>query len=83
MSKHTREKFGSPPLNVSKSKPIEPPAGAVWNGIRRLWMIDGVAVEPQPPAPGAMIADPSNYATITIRKTSAADVVPPAVKVEV
>lgn len=30
---------------------IAPPAGAVWNGIRRLWMVDGVAVEPQPAPP--------------------------------
>ena len=26
-------------------------AAPVWNGLRRLWMVDGVAVAPQPAAP--------------------------------
>lgn len=46
-----REKYGLPPLNITKPAPAAPPAGAVWNGIRRLWMVDGVACDPQPPAP--------------------------------
>lgn len=28
----------------------------VWNGLRRLWMVDGVAVDPQPVAPPAPLA---------------------------
>lgn len=27
-----------------------PPPGAVWNGLRRLWLLDGVPLDPQPPA---------------------------------
>ena len=33
-----------------------PPPAAVWNGLRRLWMVDGVAVDPQPAAPPAPLA---------------------------
>lgn len=49
MSKHTREKFVSP--SAQPAKPVEVPPGAAWNGIRRLWMVDGVACDPQPAAP--------------------------------
>ena len=84
-----REKYGLPPLNITKPAPAAPPAGAVWNGIRRLWMVDGVACDPQPPAP--LVASAQNFATIAIHKRGdmpaplPAGTVPvlPAVKVEV
>lgn len=32
-----------------------PPPAAAWNGLRRLWMVDGVAVDPQPAAPSLVV----------------------------
>ena len=49
MSQATREKFNLPPLNVSK--PAAPLRRPVWDAARGLWMLDGVAVDPQPAAP--------------------------------
>lgn len=55
---------------------IAPPAGAVWNGIRRLWMVDGVAVEPQP-APPLVVS----FSLDSGRHYGPAAALPPAVKV--
>ena len=87
MSKATREKFGLPPLHVSApapAAPAAPPVGAVWNGIRRLWMVDGVAVDPQPPplSKMAQVIDPA--ATVVLHVDGARhrlEAIPPAVKV--
>lgn len=84
MSKATRAKFGLLPLHVSAPAPAAPPVGAVWNGIRRLWMVDGVAVDPQPPplSKMAQVIDPA--ATVVLHVDGARhrlEAIPPAVKV--
>lgn len=86
MSKHNRprpEPSDLAPHHVSGLAPAAPPAVAVWNGIRRLWMIDGVAVEPQPPAPSVRIADAETPWASGFNGPRAVvlGVVPPAVKV--
>ncbi len=73
MSKATRDRFNLPSLNVSK-----PPEGATWNNLRRLWMFDGVPVDPQPTPPGGAgggLTDRNPF-------TAAAVAVPPSLKVQ-
>lgn len=66
MSQKTREKYGIRlPALVDVAAPAHKfdsfmiPAARkpepVWNGLRRLWMVDGVAVDPQPAAPPALV----------------------------
>lgn len=70
MSQKTREKYGIRlPVMVDVGRGTGLTAAArgefareaeaaapVWNGLRRLWMVDGVAVDPQPAAPPAPVA---------------------------
>ena len=69
MSQKTREKYGIRlPVMVDVGRGTGLTAAArgefareaeaaapVWNGLRRLWMVDGVAVDPQPAAPPALV----------------------------
>ena len=78
MSKATRERLTSPG-NISKV-----PEGATWNNLRRLWMLDGVPVDPQPAAPGVRLADVETPWSRGFNGPRAVvvGVVPPAVKVQ-
>jgi hypothetical protein len=73
MSKATRERLPPPSGNASK-----PPEGAVWNNLRRLWMLDGEPVDPQSPAPGGAGGGLTNRNPFT----AAAVHVPPSLKVQ-
>lgn len=92
MSQKTREKYGirlpvvdSSSRAASAPAPAAPPPGAVWNNIRRLWMVDGVACDPQPAAPVGMAEIRAGGRTIGFLEFAPSDVtverVPPAVKV--
>ena len=72
MSKATRERLTSPG-NISKV-----PEGATWNNLRRLWMLDGVPVDPQPAPPGGAGGGLTNRNPFT----TAAVAVPPSLKVQ-
>lgn len=52
MSKHNRPEPQRPP-----PRSHEPPPGATWNNIRRLWLVAGQPLDPQPPPPRAATAD--------------------------
>jgi hypothetical protein len=73
------------PVTTSAPAPAAPSPGAVWNNIRRLWMVDGVAVDPQPAAPVGMAEIRAGGRTIGFLEFAPSDVtverVPPAVKV--
>ena len=71
---------------VEAPAPAAPPPGAVWNNIRRLWMVDGVACDPQPPAPvgaggGLTSANPFSGHAVMVQPSPRPADVPPAVKV--
>ena len=75
MSARTRERLGLPPLPVY-APPV--PHGATWNGLRRLWMVDGVAVDPQPAEPRGPVVE---FSLDSGRHYGPASALPPAVKV--
>lgn len=64
-------------VGAATPAPAAPPAGAMWNGLRRLWMVDGVAVDPQPAAP------PAPLAVQMVPGARGPVPAPPSVKVEV
>lgn len=72
-------------VEAASAPAAPPPSGAVWNNIRRLWMVDGVAVDPQPAAPVGMAEIRAGGRTIGFLEFAPSDVtverVPPAVKV--
>lgn len=75
MSARTRERLDLAPLPVY-APPV--PQGATWNGLRRLWMVDGVAVDPQPAAPRDPVVE---FSLNSGRHYGPASALPPAVKV--
>lgn len=92
MSQKTREKYGIRlPVMVDVGRGTGLTAAArgefareaeaaapVWNGLRRLWMVDGVAVAPQPAAPRDPVVE---FSLNSGRHYGPASALPPAVKV--
>jgi hypothetical protein len=77
MSARTRERLDLAPLPVY-APPV--PQGATWNGLRRLWMVDGVAVAPQPAPPIEISRGDMTDAEMRARGRALA-ALPPSVKV--
>ena len=91
MSQKTREKYGIRlPVMVDAGRGTGLTAAArgefareveaaapVWNGLRRLWMVDGVAVDPQPAAPSLSVEASLDSG----RHYGPAAALPPSVKV--
>ncbi len=71
--------FNGPRAVVVPAK--RPPVDAVWNNIRRLWMADGVAVDPQPAPPIEISRGDMTDAELRALGRALASHVPPAVKV--
>ena len=91
MSQKTREKYGIRlPVVVDTAAPAHKfdsfmiPAARkpepVWNGLRRLWMVDGVAVDPQPAPPIDILRGDMTDAEMRARGRALA-ALPPSVKV--
>ena len=51
MSQKTRERYEAGRKVEAAAVPAVVQVAPVWNGLRRLWMVDGVAVAPQPAPP--------------------------------
>jgi hypothetical protein len=94
MSQKTREKYGIRlPVMVDVGRGTGLTAAArgefareaeaaapVWNGLRRLWMVDGVAVAPQPAPPIEISRGDMTDAEMRARGRALA-ALPPSVKV--
>lgn len=78
MSQKTRERYEAGRKVEAAAVPAVVQVAPVWNGLRRLWMVDGVAVDPQPAAPRDPVVE---FSLDSGRHYGPASALPPAVKV--
>lgn len=77
MSQKTRERYEAGRKVEAAAVPAVVQVAPVWNGLRRLWMVDGVAVDPQPAAPKLAV----ELSLDSGRHYGPAAALPPSVKV--
>jgi hypothetical protein len=77
MSQKTRERYETGRKVEAAAVPAVVQVAPVWNGLRRLWMVDGVAVDPQPAAPSLAV----EFSLDSGRLYGPASAPPPSVKV--
>ncbi len=80
MSQKTRERYEAGRKVEAAAVPAVVQVAPVWNGLRRLWMVDGVAVAPQPAPPIEISRGDMTDAEMRARGRALA-ALPPSVKV--